>query len=112
MKLRDITNFDKFEKNEFFVFLISLITVGLVAYVLSLNSSNDATFVGWYAFCGGTFLVCFSVYIFPVIRDKYSTTGTGKYRPDPHEVLLIGIDGSRPVAKKRALEDIIRRNKI
>ena len=110
MKFRDIKNFDKFEKGDFFIFLIVLIIMGTTAYVLALNSSIEVTFVGWYAFCGGTFLVCFSVYTYPLIRDRYSPTG--KYRPAPQDVLLIGIDGSRPMAKKRGLEDLIRRNRI
>lgn len=110
MKFRDIKNFDRFEKADFFIFLIVLIIMGVTAYILALNSSTDATFVGWYAFCGGTFLVCFSVYIYPAIRDKYSPTG--KYRPQPQDVLLIGIDGSRPRANTRELEDLLRRTKI
>jgi len=110
MKLRDIKNFEKFETADFIVFLTALIIMGISAYILTLNSSNEMTFIGWYAFCGGMSLICITVYVYPLIRDRYSPTG--KYRPDPQDVLLIGIDGSRPIIKKRELEDLIRRNRI
>lgn len=110
MKLKQVINLDHFEKNEFLSFLIVLVGVCITSYVLAVNSSSESVFVGFFSFTASAVIVSTIVYFFPLIRNYFSPIA--KKTLDLGSVLLVGLDGSRPVPKKRELDDMIRKTRI
>jgi len=100
----------KIEKLDFMTFLVLFLVVTITSFVLALNSSNPYVFVGFYAFTIGAFVLCSAVYLYPVLRDAINPEH--KITIDPGDVLLKGVNGERPGAKSRNLEDMIRRTEI
>lgn len=110
MKLKNIKNFDEFEQREFLTFLIELVVVCVTAYLLAINSYMDDVFVGFFSFALSMVAICASIYIFPYVRDRFSSHHSTS--SNLGRLLLVGINGERPTPIKRDLEELIRRTKI
>jgi hypothetical protein len=100
----------KVKQYDFARFLAASIIVAASAGVLTAGSGEVVVFLCFYAFSGGLMTVCFAIYFYPTLRALlYPEISTDI---DPGLVLLRGVNGERPRAKKRDLEDMLRRTKI
>lgn len=98
------------ERFNFLQFIVIGTIVVSVAGALTAASTEEEVFLTFYAFSAGSILVCAAVYIYPIVRTLIYPDLSA--RMDPGTVLLRGIDGERPRARSRELEDILRRTKI